>query len=112
MDPDLASAKDGSRTIAATSAHSRCVRDEAKVTGADRAPAAFWRYRMEDELRKLREPAEVQDAGTGRHNPRYAGPRYAGAGFRGMPDETLTELRKVPPRPAVCPAQQRPEDAR
>jgi integrase len=98
--PDLTAAKDGSRTIAATSAHGRWVRDVAKITGADKAPAHSWRHRMEDELRKARAPAEVQDAITGRHNPRNAGAGY-GKGYRGMPDETLKELRKVPPPPGV-----------
>jgi integrase len=98
--PDLTAAKDGSRTIAATSAHGRWVRDVAKITGADKAPAHSWRHRMEDELRKARAPAEVQDAITGRHNPRNAGAGY-GKGYRGMPDETLKELRKVPLPPGV-----------
>jgi hypothetical protein len=55
---------------------------------------------MEDELRKARAPAEVQDAITGRHNPRNAGAGY-GKGYRGMSDETLKELRKVPLPPGV-----------
>jgi integrase len=93
--PDLTAAKDGSRTIAATSAHGRWVRDVAKITGADKAPAHSWRHRMEDELRKVRALPEVVDAITGRYNARNAGAGY-GKGFRGMPDETLKELRKVP----------------
>jgi len=46
-------------------------------------------------LRISRVPIEAQDAITGRHNPRNTGAGY-GRGFRGMPDETLKELRKVP----------------
>lgn len=93
--PDLTAAKDGSRTIAATSAHGRWVRDVAGITGADKAPAHSWRHRMEDALRKVRALPEVVDAITGRKNPRNAGAGY-GVGFRGMPDETLKELRKIP----------------
>jgi hypothetical protein len=50
---------------------------------------------MEDELRKVRAPAEVVDAITGRHNPRNAGAGY-GRGFRGMPAEVLKELERIP----------------
>jgi integrase len=93
--PDLTAGKDGSRTIAATSALGRWVRTTAKVTREGTAPAHSWRHRMEDELRRIRALPEVVDAITGRHNPRNAGAGY-GMGFRGMPDETLKELRRVP----------------
>ncbi len=50
---------------------------------------------MEDELRKVRALPEVQDAITGRHNPKNAGAGY-GRGFRGMPAEVLKDLARVP----------------
>ncbi|MFC7737003.1 hypothetical protein ACFQX4_14365 [Roseomonas sp. GCM10028921] len=43
----------------------------------------------------MRALPEVVDAITERHNPRNAAAGY-GVGFRGMPDETWKELRKVP----------------
>lgn len=66
------------------------------------APAHSWRHRMEDELRKVRALPEVQDAITGRHNPRNAGAGY-GKGFRGMPAEVLKDLEKVPSPLAAIP---------
>lgn len=57
---------------------------------------------MEDELRKVRALPEVQDAITGRHNPRNAGAGY-GKGFRGMPAEVLKDLEKVPSPLAAIP---------
>jgi hypothetical protein len=50
---------------------------------------------MEDELRKVRALPEVMDAITGRNNPRNAGAGY-GKGFRGMPAEVLSDLRRIP----------------
>ena len=92
--PDLAIAKDGTRTATAIKTHGRWVKREGGIAGKDKAPAHSWRHRMEDELRKVRALPEVQDAITGRHNPRNAGDGY-GRGFRGMPDEVLKELAKV-----------------
>lgn len=93
--PDLAVARDGTRTTTATTQHGRWVKGKVGIAGQGKAPAHSWRHRMEDELRKVRALPEVQDAITGRHNPRNAGDGY-GRGFRGMPDEVLKELAKVP----------------
>ncbi|MBC4015783.1 DUF6538 domain-containing protein [Siccirubricoccus deserti] len=98
--PDLTVARDGTRTVAATSALGRWVRRDLGITNPRKAPAHSWRHRMEDELRKARVTEEAQDAITGRHNPRNAGAGY-GKGYRGMPDEVLKELRKVPSPLAV-----------
>ncbi len=73
----------------------RWVRVKVKITDPKKAPAHSWRHRMEDELRKVRALPEVQDAITGRFNPRNAGAGY-GKGFRGMPDEVLKDLERVP----------------
>ncbi|RVT91686.1 hypothetical protein EOD42_20380 [Rhodovarius crocodyli] len=73
----------------------RWIRKTVGITDAAKAPNHSWRHRMEDELRKVRALPEVQDAITGRHNPRNAGAGY-GRGFRGMPDEVLKDLARVP----------------
>lgn len=93
--PDLAVAADGTRTTTATTIHGRWVRKVVGITDPRKAPAHSWRHRMEDELRRVRALPELVDAITGRHNPRNAGAGY-GRGYRGMPDEVLKELRKVP----------------
>ncbi|MGH7041871.1 MAG: hypothetical protein ACREFY_07040, partial [Acetobacteraceae bacterium] len=78
----------------ATNIHARWLRGTVGITDRRKAPAHSWRHRMEDELRKVRALPEVQDALTGRHNPRNAGAGY-GKGFRGMPWETVKELAKI-----------------
>ena len=93
--PDLAPDPRGSRVVPAQSRLSRWMRSTVGITDPKKAPAHSWRHRMEDELRKVRALPEVQDAITGRHNPRNAGAGY-GTGFRGMPDEVLKDLAKVP----------------
>ena len=93
--PNITASSDGTRTTNAQAEHGRWMRGTVKITDAKKAPAHSWRHRMEDELRKARALPEVQDAITGRHNPRNAGAGY-GKGFRGMPDEVLKDLRKVP----------------
>jgi integrase len=93
--PDLLPASDGSRGRTATTVHGRWVRKRVGITDRRKAPAHSWRHRMEDQLRIVRALPEVQDAITGRHNPRNAGAGY-GKGFRAMPEETLKELRRVP----------------
>jgi len=85
----------GSRVNPATTKLGRWIRKKVGITDPKKAPAHSWRHRMEDELRKVRALPEIQDAITGRHNPRNAGAGY-GRGFRGMPGEVLKELRKVP----------------
>lgn len=94
--PDLKPGRYDSRGETATKNHSRWMRGP-KVGIADprKAPAHSWRHRMEDQLRIARVPTEAQDAITGRDNPRNAGANY-GRGFRGMPDQTLRELARVP----------------
>lgn len=74
---------------------SRWVRKTLGITAKDKAPNHSWRHRMEDELRKVRALPEVQDAITGRYNPRNSGSGY-GHGFRGMPAEVLRDLSRVP----------------
>ncbi|MBL6459325.1 hypothetical protein JMJ55_28810 [Belnapia sp. T6] len=93
--PDLPVAADGTRTGTATVVHRRWLRGKVGIMDPRKAPAHSWRHRMEDELRKVRALPEVVDAITGRHNPRNAGAGY-GRGFRGMPDEVLKELSKIP----------------
>ncbi|WP_143020997.1 hypothetical protein [Belnapia rosea] len=93
--PDLAVAADGTRTGTATVVHRRWLRGTVGIQDPRKAPAHSWRHRMEDQLRISRAPPEVVDAITGRHNPRNAGAGY-GRGYRGMPDEVLKELAKVP----------------
>ena len=93
--PDLAVGRYGSRGSIASKAHSRWLRDVVGLTDLRLAPAHSWRHRMEDQLRIARVPAEAQDAITGHSNPRNAGAGY-GRGYRGMPDETLKELAKIP----------------
>lgn len=93
--PDIVASKDGTRTTNAQAQHGRWMRDVVGIKDPKKAPAHSWRHRMEDELRKVRALPEVQDAITGRHNPRNAGARY-GKGFRAMPDEVLKELERVP----------------
>lgn len=90
-----ASVKAGSRATNAQAEHGRWMRGTVKITDARKAPAHSWRHRMEDELRKVRALPEVQDAVTGRHNPRNAGAGY-GKGFRGMPAEVLKDLERIP----------------
>ncbi len=105
--PSLSPDPSGSRTIPGTSKMGRWIRG-AKVGIKDpkKAPNHSWRHRIEDELRKVRALPEVQDAITGRFNPRNAGEGY-GKGFRGMPDEVLRDLAKVPcpVPPSEAPAQ-------
>jgi integrase len=93
--PSLPPDPHGSRVGPATTRLGRWMRKRLGITDPAKAPAHSWRHRMEDELRKARASAEVQDAITGRHNPRNAGAGY-GVGFRGMPAEVLRELEKVP----------------
>ncbi len=93
--PDLKPNKAGSRTEAASTNLARWVRRAAGIKDKPKAPAHSWRHRMEDELRKVRALPEVVDAITGRHNPRNAGAGY-GKGFRGMPDEVLKDLARIP----------------
>lgn len=93
--PAVTASKDGTRTTNAQAAHGRWVREVVGITDPRKVPAHSWRHRMEDELRKIRVVEEVFDAITGRHNPRNAGAGY-GKGFRGMPDEVLKDLAKVP----------------
>ncbi|WP_374437305.1 DUF6538 domain-containing protein [Tabrizicola sp.] len=99
--PSITASKDGTRTTNAQVAHGRWVRDVVGIKDPKKVPAHSWRHRMEDELRKVRALPEVQDAITGRFNPRNAGAGY-GKGFRGMPDEVLKDLARVPsPVPPV-----------
>ncbi|MBP0465866.1 hypothetical protein J5Y09_18210 [Roseomonas sp. PWR1] len=107
--PDLAPDPRGSRVAPAQGRIGRWMRRSVGITDKRKAPAHSWRHRMEDELRKVRAPAEVQDAITGRYNPRNAGAGY-GLGFRGMPDEVLKDLRRIP-SPLEQRAAQGPEDA-
>ena len=93
--PALSAAPDGGRAGPASTKMGRWVRGTLGITDPRKAPNHAWRHRMEDELRKVRALPEMQDALTGRHNPRNAGAGY-GKGFRGMPDEVLKDLRKVP----------------
>lgn len=92
----------GSRTGPATTQSGRWLRNTVGIKDAAKAPNHSWRHRMEDELRKVRALPEVQDAITGRRNPRNAGADY-GRGFRGMPDEVLKELERIPaPVPSLA----------
>jgi integrase len=93
--PDLPPDPRGGRVTPATSRMARWMRRVVRIDDPRKAPSHSWRHRMEDELRKVRASAEVQDAITGRHNPRNAGAGY-GIGFRGMPRETLAELSSIP----------------
>lgn len=93
--PNIVPRKDGTRTTNAQVQHGRWMREVVGIKDPKKAPAHSWRHRMEDELRKVRALPEVQDAITGRHNPRNAGAGY-GKGFRGMPDEVLKDLARVP----------------
>ncbi|MBS7811224.1 hypothetical protein KHU32_09770 [Roseococcus sp. XZZS9] len=93
--PDLAPDPRGGRVTPAISKMGRWLRGTVKIIDAKKAPNHSWRHRMEDELRKVRALPEVQDAITGRHNPRNAGAGY-GKGFRGMPVEVLKDLGRVP----------------
>ncbi len=93
--PSIKPDRNGSRVHPATVQSGRWVRDVVGITDASKAPNHSWRHRMEDELRKVRAQPEVQDAITGRYNPRNAGAGY-GIGFRGMPDEVLKELERIP----------------
>jgi integrase len=92
--PDLLPDPRGGRVIPATSKMGRWMRGKVGVKDKRKVPNHAWRHRMEDELRKVRASAEVQDAITGRNNPRNAGAGY-GKGYRGMPEETLEDLRKI-----------------
>lgn len=98
--PSLPADPRGSRVGPATTKLGRWMRGTVGITDPCKAPAHSWRHRMEDELRKVRALPEVQDAITGRHNPRNAGAGY-GKGYRGMPDEVLKDLAKVP-SPLPC----------
>ncbi|NMJ41816.1 hypothetical protein GWK16_11220 [Roseomonas sp. JC162] len=93
--PSIVASKDGTRTTNAQAEHGRWMRDVVGIKDPKKAPAHSWRHRMEDELRKARVSHEAQDAITGRFNPRNAGAGY-GKGFRGMPDEVLKDLARVP----------------
>ncbi len=93
--PDLSPRPGKERGRTATNIHARWLRGTVGITDRRKAPAHSWRHRMEDELRKVRALPEIQDALTGRHNPRNAGAGY-GKGFRGMPWETINELAKIP----------------
>lgn len=104
--PSLPADLRGSRVEPATTKLGRWMRGTLKITDPRKAPAHSWRHRMEDELRKVRALPEVQDAITGRHNPRNAGAGY-GKGYRGMPDEVLKDLAKVP-SPVKKPARSYP----
>jgi integrase len=73
----------------------RWVRLKVGVTDPRKDPAHAWRHRMEDELRKIRALPEVQDAITGRNNPRNAGAGY-GDGFRRLPGDVLNDLQRIP----------------
>lgn len=85
----------GKRDTPAQTQLGRWMRATVKITDPKKAPAHSWRHRMEDALRKVRAPVEAADAITGRFNPRNAGAGY-GIGFRGMPDEVLKELERIP----------------
>lgn len=93
--PSITPDKHGARTGPATHKSGRWVRQVVGIKDPAKGPNHSWRHRLEDELRKVRALPEVQDAITGRHNPRNAGAGY-GNGFRGMPDEVLKDLRRVP----------------
>jgi len=93
--PSIAPDPKGSRVHPATVQTGRWVRDVVGIKDPEKAPNHSWRHRMEDELRKVRALPEVQDAITGRNNPRNAGAGY-GKGFRGMPDEVLKDLQRIP----------------
>ncbi|NGM19926.1 hypothetical protein G3576_07855 [Roseomonas stagni] len=85
----------GKRDTPAQTTLGRWVRAKVKITDPKKAPAHSWRHRMIDQLRTVRAVQEVQDAITGHYNPRNAGAGY-GKGFRGMPDEVLKDLGRVP----------------
>ncbi len=105
--PSITPDPHGQRDTPAQTKLGRWMRDKVKITDPKKAPAHSWRHRMEDELRKVRALPEVVDAITGRHNPRNAGAGY-GTGFRGMPDEVLKELGRIPsPLPPLQPATMR-----
>lgn len=93
--PSLRPDPRGSRVGPATTQLSRWMRNKVGITDPAKAPAHSWRHRMEDELRKVRASPEVQDAITGRHNPRNAGAGY-GKGYPGMPEEVLRDLERIP----------------
>ncbi len=97
---DLAEAADGTRTTTAQTQHGRWLRAVVGIRDPRKGPAHSWRHRMQDELRKVRAHPEIIDAITGRKNPRNAGDGY-GRGFRGMPEETLKDLRRIPSPLAV-----------
>jgi len=101
--PDLPIGRYGSRGSTATKTHSRWVRAVVGITDSRVAPAHSWRHRMEDSLRIARVSSEAQDAITGHDNHRNAGAGY-GRGFRGMPDELLKELRRIPSPLTPAPA--------
>ncbi|WP_270933479.1 DUF6538 domain-containing protein [Falsiroseomonas oryzae] len=92
---DLRVAADGTRTTTAQNQHGRWLKAIVGITDPAVAPAHSWRHRIQDELRKIRAHPEIIDAITGRHNPRNAGDGY-GRGFRGMPDEVLDDLQRIP----------------
>jgi hypothetical protein len=93
--PDVTADKNGEHSVNAQAMMSRWIKGTVKITEANKAPAHTWRHRMEDNLRKVRALPEIQDAVTGRYNPRNSGAGY-GIGYRGMPAEVLIESSKVP----------------
>jgi len=93
--PSIPTDPSGGRVGPATHRSGRWVRHVVGITDPKKGPNHSWRHRLEDELRKVRALPEVQDAITGRYNPRNAGAEY-GNGFRGMPDEVLKDLRRIP----------------
>ena len=103
--PDLKPDPRGSRVDAGTTKAGRWLRKVVGIKDPKKAPNHSWRHRIEDDLRRVRALPELVDAITGRHNPRNAGAGY-GNGFRGMPDEVLKDLAKVPS--PMTPQQQDP----
>lgn len=102
--PDITPDPSGGRVVNGTSMMSRWIRGTVGITDKKKAGSHSWRHRMEDELRKVAGAhSEIQDAVTGRNNPRNAGAGY-GRGFRGMPAEVLKVLRLIPsPVPPLNP---------
>jgi integrase len=93
--PDLLENEIRGRASDASLKMRRWIRKTLGIEALDKGPNHSWRHRMEDELRRVRPLPEVQDAITGRYNPRNSGVGY-GDGFRRMPDETLKDLRRIP----------------
>lgn len=93
--PSIRPDPNGGRVGPATHKSGRWVRGVVGITDPKKGPNHSWRHRLEDELRKIRAPEELVDAITGRFNPRNAGAGY-GKGYRGMPDEVLKDLKRIP----------------